>query len=377
MNSLTYLSRQFDVLASARTPPSTPVHESASLALSVDADTAASLKRVQTWSTKSFLVDPSASSSSSWGLKRSYSSPAEVHPADSASASSTPAQPRRPSVTVLPPPPARRPSVSAAENTIRPKSRSESVLHRILLVRVLLSLWHYLCDVWRSLAEKLIPRAAHEAAAEEASDDEEKDTEDETKDEKPAGLIVQEPPPIPPPICHAPLPQLSAVSRSSTDSTVFLLEPKEALPEQPPIPSVTLTRHSDVSRTPTPTLAKGKTPLHLPKTLVLDLDETLIHSTTRPFNHVPGSGLLSGFGFGRRNQGAGHMVEVVLSGRSTLYHVYKRPFVDYFLRKVRCSHSRREVLKVTGRRTRRSPLGTHSLYLRHLCKSMPILSLTG
>jgi hypothetical protein len=31
----------------------------------------------------------------------------------------------------------------------------------------------------------------------------------------------------------------------------------------------------------------------------------------------------------------GHMVEVVLGGRSTLYTVYKRPFVDYFLRKVR------------------------------------------
>jgi hypothetical protein len=38
--------------------------------------------------------------------------------------------------------------------------------------------------------------------------------------------------------------------------------------------------------------------------------------------------------FGRRNKGAGHMVEVVLGGRSTLYHVYKRPFVDFFLRTV-------------------------------------------
>ncbi|KAF8313063.1 NLI interacting factor [Clavulina sp. PMI_390] len=28
------------------------------------------------------------------------------------------------------------------------------------------------------------------------------------------------------------------------------------------------------------------------------------------------------------------MIEVVLNGRSTLYTVYKRPFVDYFLRKV-------------------------------------------
>lgn len=42
-----------------------------------------------------------------------------------------------------------------------------------------------------------------------------------------------------------------------------------------------------------------------------------------------GSGLL---GFGRRNNG--HTVEVFLGGRSTIYHVYKRPFVDYFLRKV-------------------------------------------
>ncbi|TFK55457.1 NLI interacting factor [Heliocybe sulcata] len=38
--------------------------------------------------------------------------------------------------------------------------------------------------------------------------------------------------------------------------------------------------------------------------------------------------------FGRKEKGAGKIVEVVLGGRSTLYHVYKRPFVDYFLRKV-------------------------------------------
>ena len=29
------------------------------------------------------------------------------------------------------------------------------------------------------------------------------------------------------------------------------------------------------------------------------------------------------------------MIEVVLNGRSRLYTVYKRPFVDYFLKKVR------------------------------------------
>ncbi|KAG9003908.1 Nuclear envelope morphology protein 1 [Tulasnella sp. 427] len=99
--------------------------------------------------------------------------------------------------------------------------------------------------------------------------------------------------------------------------------------------------------TPTPS-ARTRTPLHLPKTLVLDLDETLIHSTSRAPNNSYGQGLFSagGLGFGSgsggagfgiwggRKMGPGHMVEVVLGGRSTLYHVYKRPFVDYFLKKV-------------------------------------------
>lgn len=49
-----------------------------------------------------------------------------------------------------------------------------------------------------------------------------------------------------------------------------------------------------------------------------------------------GGGLLAGTGGLGNNARArgGHMVEVVLNGRSTLYTVYKRPFVDYFLRKV-------------------------------------------
>lgn len=52
------------------------------------------------------------------------------------------------------------------------------------------------------------------------------------------------------------------------------------------------------------------------KTLVLDLDETLIHATSR----------------GSRSQG--YMVEVLADGHSCLYYVYKRPHVDYFLKKV-------------------------------------------
>lgn len=107
---------------------------------------------------------------------------------------------------------------------------------------------------------------------------------------------------------------------------------------------------------------------HSPKVLVLDLDETLIHSTSRSPTwgvlrstntraHDPkgagvdtGSSLL-GFGnlsllslglgsAGRPGRVRPHMVEVVIGGRSVIYHVYKRPWVDYFLRKV--SVNRRE-----------------------------------
>ena len=83
-----------------------------------------------------------------------------------------------------------------------------------------------------------------------------------------------------------------------------------------------------------------QTPFHLQKTLILDLDETLIHSTSRPLSYAAsaGGGLL-GLSFGgllggRKTRKEGHTVEVVLNGRSTTYHVYKRPFVDQFLKKV-------------------------------------------
>lgn len=100
---------------------------------------------------------------------------------------------------------------------------------------------------------------------------------------------------------------------------------------------------------------------HTPKILVLDLDETLIHSTSRSptwtalraqhshneavRNAVSTGGSLLGLeGLGgllglsavssKGRSVRPHMVEVVLDGRSVIYHVYKRPWVDYFLRKV-------------------------------------------
>lgn len=107
------------------------------------------------------------------------------------------------------------------------------------------------------------------------------------------------------------------------------------------------------------------------KTLVLDLDETLIHSTSRP---MPMSGSSGFFGFGRRNNGPGHTVEVILGGKRTVYHVYKRPFADFFLRTVRLSLL---CLSISYNVVRRYQVGTHWLSSRHPCKSMQILSLTG
>lgn len=58
------------------------------------------------------------------------------------------------------------------------------------------------------------------------------------------------------------------------------------------------------------------------KTLVLDLDETLIHSLSR--------GAPRSFG----SSGSSHMIELRVNNVSTLYHVYKRPFCDFFLKEV-------------------------------------------
>ncbi|WVQ73231.1 hypothetical protein IAR50_002797 [Cryptococcus sp. DSM 104548] len=114
----------------------------------------------------------------------------------------------------------------------------------------------------------------------------------------------------------------------------------------PSVPAPASNAESTLFRKPSPRLPKAvpTTPFHLQKTLILDLDETLIHSTSRPLSYPGGSsggggilGLSLGgvLGIGGKGKGReGHTVEVVVNGRSTMYHVYKRPYVDHFLRKV-------------------------------------------
>lgn len=59
------------------------------------------------------------------------------------------------------------------------------------------------------------------------------------------------------------------------------------------------------------------------KTLILDLDETLIHSLSRgtPRSFLGSSSLV-------------HMIEVKINNVATLYYVHKRPYCDHFLREI-------------------------------------------
>lgn len=389
MNSLTYLSRQFDVLASPRTPPSTPVAESVPLLPDSENGEIGALKRVQTWSTKSFLLPLGGDPSSTWSLKRSHSSPSDIHPGEPSFQNSVPPPvPSQPSTKRVSKSSSRRPSAAASEIPIRPKSSTETVLRRIFFIRVLLSLWHKLYNLWMSITRQNGMVRAPDVVVEEGTDEDEKESDEELKDEKVLGLEMHPAPPNPPPIQPSPpaIPPeyINPVTRSVSSSAVPRFDPPIIIESGSTITVTTASRVNDSPnrRTPTPTLPTHKTPLHRQKTLVLDLDETLIHSTSRPLDAYHGGGVLSTFGFGRRNKGAGHTVEVVLGGRSTIYHVYKRPFVDYFLRKVclyathlmRCYQTDSQLYLRHEHRFRH---GIRSLFSQLRCKNMPILSLIG
>ncbi|GLB33755.1 putative catalytic domain of ctd-like phosphatases [Lyophyllum shimeji] len=321
MNSLAYLSRQFDVLASAKTPPSTPTSDRPSFIGDRHGKEKASdsLQRVSTWSTKSPLFS-TASSSTSTAPKRSFSSPTFA------------------SLKKLGLKAPRTSTISAdVETPPRLKPQVEHIIRRIFFIRVFVLVWDNLHTAWlslwsrKSLEDRPIPiptEPSPPGVIKLSGDD--SIHQPATLDEVPA--------PSAPSI--APVTVICAnTDRISPSKSETELLPS-SLTQQVPLHPTSLIRTSETpvsaSRSSTPLSGARKTPFHLPKTLVLDLDETLIHSTSRPMHSMVtgGSGLFGLGSFGGRNKGASHMVEVVLGGRSTLYHVYKRPFVDFFLRTV-------------------------------------------
>lgn len=366
MNSLTYLSRQFDVLAQPRAPPSTPTSEPTSFLSEYpqpsrsgarrNSGSDSALKRVKTWSTKSFLLPPSSHYPTTQSQpRRSFSSPADFV-----------------AITSM-----RRSSLSSSlDASISPTEHLESAARRIFFIRVFLLLWNAMRDVWSSLTRREVVGSRHSIMVDDATDTDDK----ESGDEKLISLRESEPlikPPnpsyVPQSSIHTPA-LVPFLIRSDTEPSL----PTEAKQGTHSLSATASLIASQVgpSRSSTPSLTARKTPFHLPKTLVLDLDETLIHSTSRPiYSSGPSSSFLGLGTLGRRNKGAGHMVEVVLGGRSTLYHVYKRPFVDFFLRTV--SHHRLLSPVILDLSWYRSRVGTRLSFLRRPCKSMQTQSLIG
>ncbi|KAK7061677.1 major facilitator superfamily domain-containing protein [Favolaschia claudopus] len=313
---LNYLSRQFDALASAKTPPSTPTdeHESYKFTRSRRAtgSESSSLPRVQTWSTKSFLLPAKSPSSPSRARPKHFialselaSLPQQQLSSGAFGTASTSSEP--PAALVV--------------------SRLEAILHRTFIVRVILLAWNTLRAAWTSVSGRTLePSTRGNASTPVDRVVVEKDiSDDETLNERSNASTSTERSSFNP---NRPL--YMASTRSGADAPIpYDSTSSDSLPPSSKTDSV-----PSASRSSTPiTSATRKTPFHLPKTLVLDLDETLIHSTSRPMSMSTSSGFF-GLGSFNTNKGSGHMVEVVLGGHSTLYHVYKRPFVDFFLRTV-------------------------------------------
>ncbi|KAG6817446.1 hypothetical protein H0H87_008614 [Tephrocybe sp. NHM501043] len=312
MNSLAYLSRQFDALASAQTPPSTPTSDRPSFIgdrHGKESSSSSELHRVSTWSTKSFLFPP-ARASPSTAPKRSFSSPAFA---------SLRGLSLRASITS---------TVSPDASPQRLEPRVEHLIRRIFFIRVFVLVWDNLRAAWLSLWTQQRPE---EHPISISTIDEPLEAQLHAQE---ANTLQSPPSSIPPPFALS----ISPATHSVSDPVTHMpsTEPPVPLPHPPPALIRVSESPLSVSRSSTPSSGARKSPFHLPKTLVLDLDETLIHSTSRPI-HNSGSGGTGLFGlvsFDSRNKGASHMVEVVLGGQSTLYHVYKRPFVDFFLRTV-------------------------------------------
>ncbi|KAK7049571.1 Nuclear envelope morphology protein 1 [Paramarasmius palmivorus] len=302
MNSLAYLSRQFDVLASPKTPPSTPSSEH---------PPELPLKRVRTWSTRSFLISPEPARSPSQ-RRSSISSTFETRsrpPPLSLSAS----QKTSSSISV--------------EATIISKSHEDSLISRIYIVRILTWAWETLRRAWSSFIEGCFParrdgatwRTETEMVLEESSHE----TSSSSSSSSTAITTIY---------THSPPTADSSPLVTRVKDQSLILNPSSPNDLYPP--SRATDSSSSTPRSTTPVLSTRKTPFHAQKTLVLDLDETLIHSTSRPIPHAGNSGFFGLSVFGNRKPGPGHVVEVMLGGRSTVYHVYKRPFVDFFLRTV-------------------------------------------
>lgn len=315
MNSLTYLSRQFDVLAAPHTPPSTPTAEHSEYALHNDDARYGAIPRVKTWS-QSFLFPQSRQPHPTLPPRpprRSVSSPADFV-----------------TLATLQETPIPAPNTAAPAAPV--PSALETEIRRIFLIRICLLVWRCLCMAWTSLSGSPAAEPT-EKRSREGTEELSSIAGSSIADSESDGTDEEAPPLVPKINVHpAPHPHLRT---TSTPVVVHLTPPEEQTAGTSQCTAQQAASASETGTgTSTPPASKRKTAFHQQKTLVLDLDETLIHSTSRPLASASSGGFFGLSPFGRRNKGAAHTVEVMLGGRSTRYHVYKRPFVDFFLRTV-------------------------------------------
>jgi CTD nuclear envelope phosphatase 1 len=361
MNSLGYISRRFDdVFVSPPPPPSTPTGEHPHRLYDVVASASSSgggnggggvdeltIKRVKTWSKPLALALDAAvpGTSAKAPLRRTLSNPSNNHSHNDDKPNNAKVNNANMNANVIFPIPSSKSKPSSPSRRSRSRAgslvglpehhshhgpSSSSIVRRIFLARILVHAWNSLRDIWAVWTSMFKGQRASapkiQLMMETGTTTDEKDSTDEesnfSEDKEKAHFVLRD-------LSSS----ISVHMYPSNDSNMPTKPPIDRSSSEPSNPGATTA--ATPATTPPPA---RRPPTFQPKTLVLDLDETLIHSTTRPMTHLrsPRSGLLSLIGLDDKNQnkGAGHMVEVVLNGRSTLYHVYKRPFVDYFLRKV-------------------------------------------
>lgn len=350
MNSLAYLFRQFDVLASPKQPASAVIQPTSS-----HKSPKSSLQRVNAWSSKPFLLSPNQ----------------QTLPSKSRRSSSFPSTNFNHYQRKI----INNSSPTMASISLSPPSASDTHIDRqIYFLRIFLLVWDSFRSVWSNIVASLLKRNTKSRSRTSL---EEKESSEEEVDDP---LVTR----YNPETANAELDipaqftlrigahQQPAVHHHLlTKPDVFVHEVDSSISTQDQLST------EASSRSATPILRARKSAFHLPKTLVLDLDETLIHSTSRPMKYGSSSNFFGLGTWGRRNKGGGHTVEVFLGGRSTLYHVYKRPFVDFFLRTVRI-HTSNWFLDLSAHATTcRFPDGTRLSYLPPLCGSTRTQLLIG
>lgn len=324
MNSLSYLSRQFDAIVASsssssnrsRSPsspgPSQPSPRRTSMLSSLHPPRSPvrQLRRIS--ATLRFLDSPA--------------SPAVSLPTPQSPTEQTPVGPFVPA--------SQSPMAPSTSQQLHPKS-SPDLISQLAFVRVLFALWALVRNIWRSLSIRgrhSVPEPEIEAESESVPQDAARSEGGiDLDDDGDRDVIVIRRKPRPSPLQQYETHELHPESLLSPPAKSWNDKLIRAPAKECPSPMRLTPTPPPISQHPPRT-----TPFHSQKTLVLDLDETLIHSTSRPFanfSHSPSS-LFGLKAFRRGSLGTSHTVEVVLGGKCTTYHVYKRPFVDYFLRKV-------------------------------------------